>query len=45
MMVMMMMMMMMWTFVGLGNVLENIKSSATESLGYYDMKQHKRMVL
>jgi hypothetical protein len=31
----------MWTSVGLGQVLENTKVSATGRLGFYELKQYK----
>jgi len=35
-------MMMMWTSIGFGkNIRENMKASATDSLGYYKSKQDK----
>jgi hypothetical protein len=40
-MMMMMMMMMMVTVRGWRIIRENIKVSATEGLGYYDVKQYK----
>jgi hypothetical protein len=32
---------MMWTLIGLGKVLERALRLARESLGYYELKQHK----
>jgi hypothetical protein len=33
-------MMIMWKSVGLGNIMENIKTSAKEFVGHYELKQH-----